>query len=231
MTPPASAKISTATAPNKRTHSFIYRHFLHHDARFSKLVTREDGYHLHKTLGICSVLSFLYRYAVVYPSTGALGFDGRAFDWLTIGVHALLACSSLLFRVPRKRIKTSPMVIYEEYRQHAILFTVRSVSCAALGMLLPGGVVPAGYAAPVLVLAHHLFADRVTSLHGSGNTSVRADGEKIRQNATFKYLAWFYSFYQFLLIGSLVENNARAADLAYNGIIARSLPVVGRGEP
>lgn len=55
---------------------------------------------------------------------------------------------------------------------------------------------PAAYIAPVLIMAHHLVADRITAIHGTGNTSVRADGEKIKENSTFKYLAWFYSQFQ-----------------------------------
>ena len=38
--------------------------------RIKKLVTREDPVHLHKTLGILSLLHFIGRYFVVYPSTG-----------------------------------------------------------------------------------------------------------------------------------------------------------------
>ena len=175
------------------TQNIIFQQFLHRDANISKLKTKEDGYHIHKTLGILSVLSFIYRYGYVYPRQGNLGFDGRAFDWASIIVHTMLACSSILFRVPAERLKKSPMVIYEEYRQHAILFTVRSFSACALGMLLPDQAYPAAYIAPILMMAHHLIADRITSIHGTGNTSVRADGEKIKQNSTFKYLAWFYS--------------------------------------
>ena len=42
--------------------SFIFRHFLHKDAKISKLVTREDPYHWHKTLGMLALLNFFYRY-------------------------------------------------------------------------------------------------------------------------------------------------------------------------
>ena len=56
-----------------------------------------------RTLGICAVLNFVYRYAFVYPRTGTLGFDGTALDWATMLAHTMLAFSSIQFRVPRHR--------------------------------------------------------------------------------------------------------------------------------
>lgn len=35
-----------------------------------KLATHEDPYHLHKTLGILSLLHFIYRYFVAFPMNG-----------------------------------------------------------------------------------------------------------------------------------------------------------------
>ena len=40
-------------------------------------------------------------------------------------IHTVLAYSSILFRVPKFRLDDKPMVIYEEYRQHAMVFTTR----------------------------------------------------------------------------------------------------------
>ena len=60
-----------------------------------------------------------------YNKTGTLGFEGTAFDWATMIMHTVLAYSSILFRVPKFRLDDKPMVIYEEYRQHAMVFTTR----------------------------------------------------------------------------------------------------------
>jgi hypothetical protein len=100
----------------KAVPGFVFRHFLHEDAKVGKLITREDPHHIHKTLGILSVVSFCYRYRYVFNVTGDLGFDGSALDWASMAVHTLLALSSILFRVPRKHINAKPMVIYEAYR-------------------------------------------------------------------------------------------------------------------
>jgi hypothetical protein len=205
--------------------SFIFRHFLHKDARISKLVTREDPYHLHKTLGMLSLLNFLYRYAFCYNMYGNLGYNGMEWgkkyyvlDWLTMLTHTCLALSSIIFRVPRKRLNNKPMVIYEEYRQHAMVFTVRCLSVYAVATLLPNA--PA-WLCPVVVMAHHLLADRTTSIHGSpGNTAVRSTEKRAKLSPTYRWVGKLYSLYQFLAIGSHILPNERLPDLAFNAIIA-----------
>ena len=197
--------------------SFIFRYFLCSDARLDKLFTPEDPLHIHKTLGLLAVLSFVYRYAVVYPAQGNLGFDGSALDWLTMAVHLLLPVSSLLFYVPAKRIATRPMVIYEEYRQHAVVFTLRTFSTFALAVLAPHAPF---YAAPLLTAAHHLVVDRITAMHGNGSTAVRANSERLKPGTFYQRVAILYSFYQFLALGAMLVPSTRAADMAYNAIIA-----------
>ena len=64
--------------------------FLHKDRRWSKLLTQEDEYMFHKTFGAAAVLSFIYRYCVVYLTIGTLGFDGKPVDWLSMTAHLLL---------------------------------------------------------------------------------------------------------------------------------------------
>jgi len=202
-----------------QTTSFVFKHLLHKDANLKKLKTKEDPYHIHKTLGILSICSFIYRYGYVYPTTGSLGFDGLTIDWLTMAIHTALALSSVLFRVPKKRIVEKPMVIYEEYRQHAQLFTLRCTSIFVVATLFPES---PGWVAPVVVMAHHLVADRITAIHGSdGNTAVRSTSDVLDSTSTFyKKVAKLYSFYQFLAIASHILPNDRLADMAYNAIIA-----------
>lgn len=207
--------------------NWIYSTLLHKDAKISKLVTREDNYHIHKTLGILSVISFFYRYGYVYSTQGNLGFDGMAssrdpklmmLDWITMIVHTVLALSSIIFRVPKKRLSTKPMVIYEEYRQHAMVFTLRCFSVFAVSTLFPNA--PA-FVVPVVVMAHHLLADRITSIWGiPGNTAVRATAAAVKVSAFYSGVAKVYSLYQFLAIASHILPNARIGDLAFNAIIA-----------
>lgn len=201
----------------------IFTQFLHKDANVKKLFTREDPNHIHKTLGLLTVISFFYRYGYCYNMYGNLGFNGptsdtqsQLLDWGTMFVHMLLAFSSILFRVPKKRIAEKPMVIYEEYRQHAMVFTLRCFTLFAVLMLAPK---THPYAIFGVVMAHHMFADYITSIHGTvGNTAVRANVEKV--SSFYKTVAKFYSLYQFLAIGSHIFTNPRHIDLAYNAIIA-----------
>mmetsp|Transcript_22745 Transcript_22745/g.37959 ORF Transcript_22745/g.37959 Transcript_22745/m.37959 type:complete len:405 (+) Transcript_22745:60-1274(+) len=205
---------------------FVFRHFLHADAKVQKLITREDNYHIHKALGILSVISFFYRYGYVYLNKGTLGFDGPdassnfniILDWVTMSIHTLLALSSIIFRVPRKRISTKPMVIYEEYRQHAMVFTMRCFSVFAVCMLFQES---QRWLTPVVVMAHHLLADRITSIHGTpGNTAVRATSGSMKLSNFYMGVAKLYSLYQFLAIASHILPNERMGDMAYNSIIA-----------
>ena len=225
----AEANNRTRTSKSKQHGgilSSVYSQFFHRDAKFSKLMTREDPFHLHKTLGICSVLNFLYRYAFVYPRTGSLGFDGTPFDWAIMIAHTALAFSSIQFRVPRHRIAHKPMIIYEEYRQHAMVFTFRCFSVFAIATLWPESAGRPLYVVPAAVMARHLLVDRITKKWGNGQTAVRANSEKLEKAAgkarrrSYKKVAYFYSLYQFLAIGSHLLPNARLADLGFNTIVA-----------
>ena len=203
----------------KHSAAWFFTGMIHPEARISKLVTHEDKDHIHKTLGICSLLSFIYRYGYVYPKTGSLGFTGTYMDWVTFLIHTLLAFSSILFRVPSKRIDNKPMVIYEEYRQHAMVFTGRCLAVYACAIMFPDS--PRWFV-PTVVCVHHMMADRITANHGTGSTAVRAGGDKPGSTVPdyYKKIGLLYSFYQFLAVASHILPNVLLADLAYNAIIA-----------
>lgn len=190
-----------------------------------KLFTHEDRHGFHKVFGMCSLVSFFYRYGYVYPTTGTLGFaEGTPLDWASMSVHTLLAFSSIIFRVPSKRIASKPMMIYEEYRQHAMVFTARCFSVFAACILWPISEGRPAYVVPLVVMVHHLIADWITNKHGNGSTAVRATSDKATAVATskfYKHVGKFYSFYQFLAIGSHVfTQEPYLADMAFNAIIA-----------
>jgi hypothetical protein len=91
-----------------------------------KLVTKEDIYHLHKTLGICTLLHFGYRF-YLFLIYGTFCFYKRE-DMYLIGLHGVLSTSSLIFHISKTRNHSGPM-IYPEFRMHSIIFTLRSVVC------------------------------------------------------------------------------------------------------
>lgn len=181
-----------------------------------KLFTQEDAFNMHKTLGLLSLLSFFYRYFYVFPTTGTLGFDGKLFDYLTFMLHMMLSSSSLVFHVLEKRLLKNPLIIYEEYRLHAILFSLRCVIVGMVGLL---GSYFEPYQQIVLWLGMcgiHLAVDNVTEKYGTpGVTAVRANDPN-----NLKYVKLFYAYYQILAIGSHLTINPRLADLGFNTLIA-----------
>ena len=89
------------------------------------LFTNHDKYHLHKTLGLLSIINFVLRfyYAIVY-GTSFPSFESKIFSCSSVLVHALLPITSLTIPLPEKRNFTSPM-IWKEFRLHSILFSCR----------------------------------------------------------------------------------------------------------
>lgn len=192
---------------------------MHRDASIAKLVSKEDRWHVHKLLGVLALCSFVYRYAYVYPLTGSLGFEkGTRFDWFCMILHTLVPVSALQFRVPKHRIAHRPLYIYEEYRQHAIVFTLRSFSVFAVSTTWPHA---ANYLCPVVIMLHHFVVDWITHKHGNGNTAVRAISDKLKISELYKKVSLVYSFYQFLAMGSQLVLPAPArANAGFNTLIA-----------
>eukprot|EP00462_Mataza_sp_D1_P002754 CAMPEP_0175103020 /NCGR_PEP_ID=MMETSP0086_2-20121207/8812_1 /TAXON_ID=136419 /ORGANISM="Unknown Unknown, Strain D1" /LENGTH=219 /DNA_ID=CAMNT_0016377999 /DNA_START=44 /DNA_END=700 /DNA_ORIENTATION=+ len=191
---------------------------------FKKLFTREDPVYLHKILGLLALCSFIYRYAFVYVQNGNLGFEGSAFDWLTMALHFALSSSSLIFHVLLKRIANKPMVIWHEYRLHAIVFTLRCVFVYMAAVFRPfaeGSTADRLMHLPT-VLIPHLLADEITRRYGPADkseTTVRVN-EKKDTGILLKMGARFYSFYQFAALGSHLLPNPRLADLGFNTLVA-----------
>lgn len=72
------------------------------------LITKEDPYHVHKTLGILCLISFAFRYSHL-PS---MAFDTHpALTLPTLLLHFMLSASSFEFRLPAKRVKDGRYVV------------------------------------------------------------------------------------------------------------------------
>jgi len=188
---------------------------------FYKLFTKEDPKYLHKTLGFACVASFLYRYFYVYPRYGNLGLGNDFFSWFTMLLHLALSCSSLIFHVLARRILNKPMIIWEEYRLHAIVFTLRCFSVWCFALFCPDfirGENAESFLLCALVLAHHVAADYITQRHGTvGQTTVRVKGS---ESAAMRYAKMFYGFYQFTALGSHLIPTSNLHELGFNTLIA-----------
>lgn len=89
-----------------------------------KLSTKEDEYHLHKSLGTFCLANFIYRFYLLL-SCGSMRLN-TPFALYSVIVHGILSISSLQFHISNTRNASKPM-IYPEFRMHSILFGLRSV--------------------------------------------------------------------------------------------------------
>ena len=158
-----------------------------------------------------------------------------------MGLHMALSFSSIIFHVLRHRILSKPLIIYEEYRLHAMVFTARCLSvwafavfarpaltrwCAAWALAAGSGPIKVLAENTVhlvlfaLVMAHHLLADYVTYRFGSTeHTAVRVTGKEALPlwQTTGQRM---YSLYQFLAVASHIYGCDRLADMGFNSLIA-----------
>jgi hypothetical protein len=119
------------------------------------LFTREDPLHVHKTLGVFSMINHIY--VMIRFTWQSADVDKTP---MLIFMHTLLSISSLQFHVPTNRIKTDRPMIWKEFRLHNIVFACRSFVCILLwnrGMQYQW----------VVVLCTMLLADFITRQYGS----------------------------------------------------------------
>ena len=96
--------------------------------KISKLITHEDKFHIHKSMGLISIVNYFYLlFDFIYSGADAnmsLRSVNGGFIALT-WIHSILSLSSLQFLIPRTRTGILPM-IWQEFRAHSIVFAVRS---------------------------------------------------------------------------------------------------------
>ena len=107
----------------KRNHRLEYN-----KTKISKLITHEDKFHIHKSMGILSLLNYFYLLFDCFYSGATAEITLRNTDGGFIGmtwIHIILSLSALQFLIPRTRTGILPM-IWQEFRAHSIIFAVRS---------------------------------------------------------------------------------------------------------
>lgn len=148
-----------------------------------KLITKEDPYFLHKSMGIFSLLHFFYQF-------GCFAYYGQMYlHWITILPHIFLHVSSFIFHVLDKRpvsdgnkiVKKMAMFIWEELRIHSMLFGCRS----AFIILFPK------FRFVIVILTMYL-ADLTTEKYGNANvTTVRGNHELVKSDIKQMYADFF----------------------------------------
>jgi hypothetical protein len=95
-----------------------------------QLITHEDPMHVHKTIGILCMVSYLFRLVQTGPSDmGFVTYPSLTIP--TILLHLCLNMTSLVFKIPARRI-SSGYRIWPEYRLHSLVFLCRALAVMAL---------------------------------------------------------------------------------------------------
>lgn len=140
----------------------------------NKLFTAEDASHVHKLLGLYALCHFARRYHAFFSGAVDMAFThGTNPEWTlcTLAPHLALQLSGLRFTIPRRRISTGSR-IWPEYRWHALVFTVRSLTLMALALLRAPQA--DSFLPPlIIVLGAMAAADAVTHWHARRGESSR----------------------------------------------------------
>jgi hypothetical protein len=164
-----------------------------------KLISREDRFQLHKTLGLYCTLHYIYRYYNEIRYDDML-FKSDYTSLISVVPHFILPLTSFLFHVLSKRIITKPTMIWREMQLHSIVFTSRSIFVFLWKWL---GIYETKWINLFIVLIHHLAADYVSKHYGDNeNTTIRVNNKD--SNIGFTLMKRFYSFMQFGATSALI---------------------------
>ena len=145
----------------------------------SQLITHEDKFNLHKTLGLITLTNFSFQtiYYLLYQTLYKIDFF--------INFHIILHLSSFIFKVLPKRPKNSEkmkMFIWEELRIHSMIFAYRGCFCILYN----------NFSRPIIFLTM-ILADLTTKFVGDSEfTTIR--GQHDKNTLSFKkqiYTAFF----------------------------------------
>jgi len=177
-----------------------------------KLFSREDSTNAHKLLGFACLLHFLTRCPFLLDD---MGFNGSLLTPACIVMHAALSVSSLIFHIPKVRIKEGSR-IWPEFRLHSIVFACRSLACMMIVWVEERFDTGPHYLANVAVIFATLCcADAATNAVDEKSRSNTIRG--LEMSPVYKYS---FSLLQFLgTTGCLVGLRAYAAQFAIVFII------------
>lgn len=183
---------------------------------YAKLFTKEDYPHqifgVHKMLGIACLLHYIFRFLLV-PFKDDMWFTSSWQTLLLLGMHLTLSLSSLIFKLPKKRILEGSR-IWPEYRLHSIIFACRSLACMALIWVEQRLELAPVYEANALIVICTLIAADVAS------ASVDARSSTIRELDAPPAMQYFFSVMQFqATAGCLIGVRRYSTQFVYVWII------------
>ncbi len=175
-----------------------------------KLFTREDSFHVHKTLGMAALCSYLYR--ISHFGKRDMGFcptsessDYQVITILTLFVHVCLNISSFEFHIPAKRIQSDGGRIWPQYRFHSLVFTCRGLLCIALNAFYYNQpkLSQSSHGSTFLLPHGNYFVVIGTILVGdiASNYWVQYPSNSIRDLKASPMIKYYFSVMQFLATG------------------------------
>lgn len=149
-----------------------------------RLITHEDPFHLHKTMGAFCLLNYVVQYNLFFK------YGCSNIILCNLIPHILLHVTSFTFTVLKKRPAASHlnMFIWNELRIHSMLFSYRAI----FSILFPNYAVFIGLATMVL-------ADITSRYHGTpGVSTVRGQQDRVGKRSLTKEISGaFFSISQF----------------------------------
>ena len=181
-----------------------------------QLITHEDPGHVHKTLGICCLISFAWRLSMIGSSD--MGFQTHTSLTLpTIVLHWSLTLTAFVFHIPAKRIKSGDR-IWPEYRLHALVFLSRALMCCCIFYYEQYYQLPPNYDLNfVLVILTLLAADM-----SSGSVEHRSGS--IRELDTHPAVKYFFSWMQFGATSLYLYGARRFSLIFYTAFVVQLNP-------
>ena len=152
---------------------------------FKKLITDEDPFHIHKSMGIYCICNFIIQL------TYYLLYRKMYLSPIVMIPHILLHITSFVFKVLAKRpvtqdnkiISKMSMFIWEELRIHSLIFGLRS----AFIVIFPKFSIP-------IVFGTLFLADIATYYYGIPNiTTVRGNNNVEKKSNVKKLYSMFFS--------------------------------------
>lgn len=171
---------------------------------FPKLFSKEDFFNFHKIIGFLSLFHYIYRFYLFIKYESML-FDDSVWTLLAILLHTILSVSSLIFKIPERRIQSGPM-IYPEFRLHSIIFALRSLVTMTVMFIArkynwPELLMTRG----LIVLGTMYLADKVTAMFKDQGTTMRAMPFPDYVTQTQRdYLNYYYSVSQIFATGQIL---------------------------
>lgn len=173
-----------------------------------QLFTKEDPFHVHKTLGMVALCSYLYRIPqfgekdMGFFRTGESG-DYYVMAFLTLLVHACLNISSFEFHIPAKRIQSDGGRIWPQYRFHSLVFSCRGLMCIALNVFYYNLSSQSPHVSKFLLPHGNYLVVISTMLMGdiASNYLVKYPSNSIRDLKAPPMIKYYFSVMQFLATG------------------------------